>query len=70
MGALQEGGITFISLEGLRLPQGCDPPACDALLCPAPRDGYPSRLFLSVKVKSPYRLIRDRTIAGDDAVGR
>lgn len=54
LGAVQEGGVTFYSLEGLCLPAGCDPPVCDALLCPTSRDQYPSRLFLSVKVKSPY----------------
>ena len=54
LGELQEGGVTFFSLEGLRLPIGCKPEICDALLCPTPRDQYPSRLFLSIKVKSPY----------------
>src|SRR5262245_8496512 len=54
LGGLQEGGVTFYLLEGLRLPDGCDPRACDALLCPVPRDGYPSRLFLSVKVRCPF----------------
>lgn len=49
-----EGGMPFFSLEGLRLPAGCDPQVCDALLCPVSRDNYPSRLYLSVKVKSPY----------------
>jgi hypothetical protein len=43
--ALPEGGITFFYLEGLRLPAGCDPAVCDALLCPVARDGYPSRLY-------------------------
>jgi hypothetical protein len=54
LGVLQEGGVTFFSLEGLRLPTGCEPQICDALLCPTSRDQYPSRLFLSIKVKSPY----------------
>lgn len=49
-----EGGAPFFSLEGLRLPAGCEPQICDALLCPVSRDDYPSRLYLSVKVKSPY----------------
>ena len=49
-----EGGVPFFSLEGLRLPGGCEPQVCDALLCPVTRDNYPSRLYLSVKVKSHY----------------
>jgi hypothetical protein len=52
--AVPEGGVTFFYLEELRLPAGCVPNVCDALLCPVPRDGYPSRLFLSVLVSSPY----------------
>jgi len=52
--ALSEGGITFLLLEKLRLPAGCEPSVCDALLCPVSRDGYPSRLYLSVQVSSRY----------------
>jgi hypothetical protein len=52
--AVNEGGTTFFLLENLRLPAGCDPAVCDALLCPVAREGYPSRLYLSVLVKSPY----------------
>ena len=51
---LPEGGVNFIYMEGLRLPAGCTPSVCDALLCPVPKDGYPSRLYLSTEVKSPY----------------
>jgi hypothetical protein len=51
---LTEGGGNFLYLKGLRLPPGCQPDECDALLCPVPRDGYPSRLFLSVQVSSRY----------------
>ncbi len=51
---LEEGGIAYFYLEGLRLPPGCEPAVCDGLLCPVSRDNYPSRLFLSVRVKSPY----------------
>ena len=54
LSAFEEGGITFLFMEGLRLPAGCDPQECDALLCPAPRDNYPSRLYLSVQVASQY----------------
>lgn len=52
--ALTEGGVTFFHLEGLRLPAGCTPQTCDALLCPVEREGYPSRLYFSVQVTSPY----------------
>jgi hypothetical protein len=52
--ALPEGGITYLLLEELQLPVGCEPRTCDALLCSVPRDGYPSRLFLSVQVTSRY----------------
>jgi hypothetical protein len=52
--ALPEGGITFFYLEGLRLPTGCTPAVCDALLCPVPKDGYPSRLYFSAQVSGPY----------------
>jgi len=52
--ALQEGAVTFLYMEGLRLPAGCEPRVCDALLCPVAKDGYPSRLYLSEQVASPY----------------
>lgn len=52
--ALTEGNITFLYLEGLCLPAGCEPPVCDGLLCPVEREGYPSRLYFSVQVSSPY----------------
>jgi len=52
--AVTEGGVTFLYLEGLCLPAGCDPPVCDALLCPVWREGYPSRLYLSAQVRCPY----------------
>lgn len=52
LSAFVENGVTFLHLEGLRLPRGCTPESCDALLCPSERDGYPSRLYLSVQVSS------------------
>jgi hypothetical protein len=52
--ALPEGGVTYILLENLRLPPGCTPSVCDALLCPEPRDGYSSRLFFSQQIASSY----------------
>jgi hypothetical protein len=54
LSALIEGGVTFLQMEGLRLPAGCSPDVCDGLLCPVPRDGYPSRLYLSAQISSPY----------------
>ena len=48
--AVEEGGVIFLYLEGLRLPDGCDPIECNGLLCPVERDGYPSRLYFSAKV--------------------
>lgn len=54
LAALPEGGITFLHMEGLRMPEGCTPAVCDALLCPVDREGYPSRLYLSVQVSSAY----------------
>ena len=46
----EEGGQRFILISPLPLPTGCDPQSVDGLLCPSPREGYPSRLFLSAKV--------------------
>jgi hypothetical protein len=51
---LSEGGTEFFHLAGLHLPNGCKPDICDGLLCPTPREGYPSRLYLSVKVSCPF----------------
>ena len=51
---LTEVGVSFLFMEGLRLPAGCEPSVCDGLLCPVPKDGYPSRLYLSTQVTSPY----------------
>lgn len=50
----EEGGITYILLEALQLPQGCLPEKVDSLLCPMPRDGYLSRLFFAEKITFPY----------------
>lgn len=48
--ALDEGGLTFIQIADLVLPEGCSPGVVDALLWPYPRDSYTSRLFLSSKI--------------------
>lgn len=52
--ALSEAGTTFLYLLGLRLPVGCSPASCDALLCPGPREGYPSRLYFSAQIASRF----------------
>lgn len=49
----QEGGTTFYFIPGLRMPSGCTPEQTDVLLCPTPRDGYPSRLFFAARVQGP-----------------
>ena len=54
LGYFEEGALVYYLLEGLRLPEGCQPAECDALLCPVERDGYPSRLFFSEKVTCVY----------------
>jgi len=46
----QEGGITYIRIEDLQLPESCVPKVVNALLCPFPKDGYVSTLFYSVKI--------------------
>ena len=50
MAAHQEGGVDYLLMESLLLPEGCKPARTDALLCVAPRDGYPSRLFLADRI--------------------
>jgi len=48
--AVEDGGTEFILIRNLKLPDGCNPQVVDALLCPSPRSGYSSRLFLSSQV--------------------
>lgn len=45
-----EGGVDYILIEPLKLPEGCEPRTVKGLLCPTQRDGYPSRLFISQKI--------------------
>lgn len=56
LGLVEEAGRQYFLLTGLTLPQGCQPQKVDALLCPTARDGYPSRLFFSQRVKEPRPL--------------
>lgn len=45
------GGVTVFKIPALPLPEGCSPGAMEALLYPAPRDGYQSRLFFAEQVR-------------------
>lgn len=51
---LEEGGLIYFYIPALILPDGCDPKVVEAMLCPVQRDGYPSRLFLSAMVTTPF----------------
>ena len=46
----REGDKQYFHLGLVTLPAGCDPAACEALLCPQERDGYLTRLFLAQAV--------------------
>jgi hypothetical protein len=46
----EEGGYTYLLIEGYKLPDGLNPSAVDLLLCPMPRDQYQSRLYFSQQV--------------------
>ena len=48
----QEGGVRYVLLPTLRLPEGCSPSELDCLLCVDPRDGYQGRLFFPQVVSS------------------
>lgn len=48
-----EGGMTFFLIEKVVLPDCCAPREVSALLCPTAREGYQSRLFISVQVQHP-----------------
>ena len=48
----EEGGLTYILIGNLKLPNGCKPTVVNALLCPSLRDGYQSRLFFSERITS------------------
>lgn len=51
----EEGGYGYFLIPSLHLPDGCEPPQVDALLCPMQRDGYPSRLFFSQEINPPVK---------------
>lgn len=53
--ALTEGNETYLLLEALQLPEGCEPTSCDALFRPFKgADGYPSQVYFSMLIQSPY----------------
>jgi hypothetical protein len=52
----EEAGIKYILIPAFKLPEGCKPEVVDLLLCPVPRDGYPSRLYFKNKLDSPAGL--------------
>jgi hypothetical protein len=52
----EEAGFTYVYLSKLKLPDGCDPAQCDALLCPMSREGYNSRLFFESPIKPVKKL--------------
>ena len=48
---MAEGGYTFVYFPGLKIRTGENTVSLDALLCLQPRDGYPTRLFLSQQIQ-------------------
>lgn len=52
----KEGDKIYFHLPNLQLPDGCEPSHVDALLCPTLRDGYNSRLFFAVQIKTAKTL--------------
>jgi len=45
------GGVTVFRIPALPLPEGCTPTVAEALLYPASRDGYASRLFFAEPIQ-------------------
>lgn len=52
----EEGGYTYFLIPQIPMPANCSPASVDVLLCPTPRDGYPSRLFFAQQVLCPKAL--------------
>jgi len=50
--SLSDGGVDFIHIPKLIMPEGIQPSVVEALLCPQTRDGYATRLFLSAPITS------------------
>jgi hypothetical protein len=52
LSSCSEGGIEYVLIPKLKMPEGCTPQEVDALLCPTARgDGYESRLFFATKIE-------------------
>lgn len=51
-----ESGYSYIYIPGLKTPSGCTPERTDALLCPQPHSGYPSRLFFKDRIQTSKTL--------------
>lgn len=49
----EEGGTSWVLIQGLQLPSACTPDRTDGLLCPTTRDGYPSRLYFADQIRGP-----------------
>lgn len=47
-----EGGVNYLLLPALALPEGCTPARVDALLSPTQAYGYPSRLFFPQELQT------------------
>lgn len=47
---MSEGGLAYIHLPSLKLPEGCSPAEVEALLCLSSHSGYSTRLFLRERV--------------------
>jgi hypothetical protein len=47
-----EGGIDYVLLPSLSLPNGCNPSTVDCLLSLGARDGYENRLFFAQMIQS------------------
>jgi hypothetical protein len=64
--ATEEAGSTYILLKGLKLPDGCSPAQCDALLCPDGHLGYEARLLFAqqVSTKRPLNWHFSTTLLG------
>jgi hypothetical protein len=50
--SVYDAGVEYVLIPSLKLPDGCVPAEVETLLCPTPRDGYESRLFFSVPIRS------------------
>ena len=51
-----EGGVNFLLIPAISLPDGWTPSVVDLLFCPIQRDGYPSRLYFSEKITGKQAL--------------